>query len=210
MRVSENRYVQDLRRLNLAQQLIEHGVRTQWICAITGLTPNRVRNLVRSYRKPSARLRSRGLAPTNCQVFFQPSWRRDVGALAGLAMLFELVPETPVRSARQALPGVEWGEQLCRVFDLFGLLVGEPVASMDQFLLLVISLAEGRLRVGFCAECQATIVLDPLARRAPLCEACRHPRAAPSKGLGVAPETMPAKEVGGPFEAALPDQQTLF
>ena len=70
MRISEDRYSRDLRRINLAQRLIRHEVRTQWICAWTGLSDDRVRNLFRSYDKSSGRVqRHSGPSPTRIASF---------------------------------------------------------------------------------------------------------------------------------------------
>jgi hypothetical protein len=57
MRVSEDRYARDLRRIQLAHRLIRHEVRTYWICAFTQQTIDRVRNLLRSYEDDLAGLK---------------------------------------------------------------------------------------------------------------------------------------------------------
>jgi len=49
MRVSEDRYTRDLRRIQLAHRLIRHEVRTYWNRAFTRFTDGRIRNLLRSY-----------------------------------------------------------------------------------------------------------------------------------------------------------------
>lgn len=144
MRESKNRHVQDLRRLNLARQLIEHPVRSGSIYAITGLTPSQVPKLVHPCRKPSVRRCRRELAPTSCQMVFHQARARDAYARAGLSTLFGFVLETPVHGPRQPLPGVGLNERLCEVSDPFGLLIGKPASRVEQFLLLVISLAADR------------------------------------------------------------------
>lgn len=210
MRVSDNRYLRELRQLNLAERLIEHGARTHWICAITSLTPNAVRNLVRTYKGASAKVRSRGTGPTSCHVFFHYSRRREAGALAGLATLFGLLPERPVRNARKELPGIEWGERLCTVFELFGVVVPKPTVTMELFLLLVTALAEGRLKMGFCIHCQATIVVDPLAARQPVCDRSRSHREDQSRGPSAVPEAIPQFDVREGPAARGGGQQALF
>jgi len=50
MRVSEHRYSRDLRRIHLAQRMIGYEARTQWICAWSGLSACRVRNLFQSHQ----------------------------------------------------------------------------------------------------------------------------------------------------------------
>ena len=64
MRVSEDRYTRDLRRIQLAHRLIRHEVRTYWIRAFTRFTEGRIRNLLRSYGRASDGLhRYRGSPP---------------------------------------------------------------------------------------------------------------------------------------------------
>ena len=67
MRISEDRYTRDLRRLHLARRLIQYEVRTRWICACTGLSGNRVRNLFHSYQESLGSARRRR-GPSRRQV----------------------------------------------------------------------------------------------------------------------------------------------
>ena len=208
MRVSEDRYSRDLRRLELAHRLIEHEVRTQWICAMTGLTDERVRNLLHSYGVGSVQ-RHRGSPPTSCTVFFRMANHPEASALAALARLWNLVPETPIRNARKALPGLEWGEGLCEAFEFFSAAVTQSVLSVNQFVLLVFALAEGRLVVAHCAHCQASILIDPLAAQRLRCRMCE----APSQRVraGRCGQEAHAPEGGFAGDLGLTgDQQSLF
>src|SRR6185295_8553091 len=73
MRVTEDRYSRDLRRINLAQQLIRHEVRTAAIRLWTGLSGDRVRKLMRSYTATAGEgLRHRGPPPTSIAEFMRP------------------------------------------------------------------------------------------------------------------------------------------
>ncbi len=72
MRVSEDRYTKDLRRLNLARRLIQHEVRSHWICAWTSFTDERVRRLFRAYYRAEGIVRRpRGPSPTRVATFWR-------------------------------------------------------------------------------------------------------------------------------------------
>src|SRR5258708_20882065 len=106
MRVPEDRYTRDLRRINLAQRLIQHETRTQSICAWTGLSDERVRNLCRSYGGGSMALqRHRGPSPTRLATFLRsPTLRSEASAIGGLACVLGVIPPRPVPDPRKALP----------------------------------------------------------------------------------------------------------
>lgn len=179
MRVSESRYTRDLRRINLAQRMIQHEVRTYWICQWAGISDERVRNLVKSYDQSRAGVaRHRGPPPKVFTPLLRTSaMRAEASALAGLASALYLVPSSPVPNARKALPAVELGERLVYVYELYKFIVPAPKLTMDLFILLVVNLAEGKeLEVGRCKQCQAAVLLDRLASRPRLCEVCRPPR----------------------------------
>ena len=208
MRVSEDRYSQDLRRLALAHRLIQHEVRTQWICATTGLTDERVRNLLHSYGVGSVP-RHRGAPPTSCTVFFRMAKHPEASALGALARLWKLVPASPIRNARQGLPGLEWGERLCEAFEFFRALVPAGVLSVNQFILLTFALAEGRLVIAHCAQCQAAILIDPLAAKLLRCRVCEEAVAGGGRRRRRKAEHVPADGVVGDRMPA-GEQQSLF
>lgn len=176
MRVSESRYTRDLRRIQLAQRMIRHEVRTQWICAWAGISDERVRNLCRSYDERRAGVqRHRGPPPTAFRPFLRTSsMRTEASALAGLACALEVVPPEPHPNARKTLPSIERGERLCHTFELFRTAVPASRLTMDQLILLVLTLAEGKeLEVGLCSHCHAAVLFDRLGASRRVCERCR-------------------------------------
>lgn len=178
MRVSESRYTRDLRRINLAQRMIQHEVRTQWICAWAGISDERVRNLVKSYDQGRIGVaRHRGPAPKVFTPLLRTSaMRGEASALAGLACALNLIPSSPVLDARKSLPSVELGERLICTFELYKFIVPSAKLRMDHFILLVVSLAEGQeLEVGQCTHCQAAVLRDRLGNARSVCEMCRRP-----------------------------------
>ena len=207
MRVSEDRYSRDLRSLALGHRLIGHEVRTRWICAMTGLTDERVRNLLHSYGV-TALPRHRGAAPTSCAVFFRLALHPEASALAALARIWNLVPARPVRNARKVLPGLKWGESLCEAFEFFHAVVPRGMLTVDQFILLTLALAEGKLAVAHCAQCEAAILIDPLEVQLLRCRMCA--RSTPRRPRHWTPKVSESSEPLLAVDAGTGDQQSLF
>src|SRR6185437_619018 len=173
MRVSEDRYARDLRRIQLAHRLIRHEVRTYWIRALTRFTDGRIRNLLRSYGLVAEGVqRHRGSPPRLYTKFMAPAKHSEASALAGIALTRHLLPEEPVRNAWRTLPSLEFGENLCEAFELFRLMVPGATLNLDRFIILVMALAERHLTVGHCGQCRALILLDPLGAKRLLCNWC--------------------------------------
>lgn len=173
MRVSEDRYSRDLRRIQLAHRLIQHEVRTYWIRAFTRFTEGRIRNLLRSYGLVTDGVqRHRGSPPRLYTRFLTPTNHSEASALAGLAVTCHLVPEEPVRNAWRTLPTLEFGEHLCKVFELSRLAMPGGVLNLDRFILIVMALAERQLTVAHCTQCRARILLDPLGAQRRVCVSC--------------------------------------
>jgi len=173
MRVSEDRYSRDLRRIQLAHRLIRHEARTYWIRAFTRFTEGRIRNLLRSYGLVAEGVqRHRGSPPRLYTRFVAAANHTEASGFAGLACIRHLVPEEPVLNAWRALPSLEFGEAVCDAFELFRLIVPGATLNLDRMILLVMALAERQLTVGHCSHCRATILLDPLGAKRRRCVSC--------------------------------------
>ena len=211
MRVSEDRYTRDLRRIQLAHRLIRHEVRTYWIRAFTRFTEGRIRNLLRSYGLASGGLhRYRGSPPRLYSRLVVPKNHSEASALAGIAFLWHLVPEEPVTNAWRMLPSLEFGETLCDAFELFRLMIPGGTLNLDRFILLVMALAERQLTVGHCSHCRALILLDPLGAKRHICVHCeRDPSPVAPCSVDEAVEVLSddASETGGGRRGK---QQKLF
>jgi hypothetical protein len=213
MRISEDRYSRDLRRINLARRMIRHEVRTKWICMWTGLSGERVRNLFRSYEASTGGARRhRGPSPKRIVSFLRsPPLRAEVSAIGGLACTLQIVPREPIPNARRTLPSLDTGEWLCHVFELYRHIVPESRLTMDQLILLVITLAEGEdLEIGHCVNCHGALLLDRLGVSRRLCLNCKQdaPRAGLEDDLSAPSDDLP----GRPQDSEPPEsrQQKLF
>jgi hypothetical protein len=176
MRISEDRFSRDLRRINLAQRMIRHEVRTQWIILWTGFNERRVQRLFCSYEKARGLLvRPRGRMPRKITAFLRsPTLRAEASAAAGLAFAMHILPREPVRNAERELPSLERGERLCQVFELYRQLLPESRLTLDQLIHLVMALAEGtEIRIAHCTSCHAALLVDPFGSGRRQCAHCR-------------------------------------
>lgn len=124
--------------------------------------------------------------------------------LPGIVRVWRLIPPERVPKARETLPCVELGEQLCKAFELFRIIVPGCAMTMDRLILLTMALAERQLTLGHCRECNAAILLDPTDIARELCQWCERDRS-PRDSLAKLEESgaMPSDPPGGV-------QQSLF
>ena len=211
MRISNDRYSRDLRSIELARRMLRHKARTQIICAWTGLTAERARNLVRSRERLNGETdsrRQRGPSPSILAARLGSNLvRSEAGALAGLCRILDVLPAHPWKGARKTLPGIARGERLCDAFELFAHVVPQARLSLEELVLLVVTVAEGDSWIlDHCASCNATILHDQLSLKRRLCEHCE-PIEGVADGDLLAQEPHPAVERTSiePF-----GQQSLF
>jgi hypothetical protein len=179
MRVSNDRYSCDLRSFNLAIRMLSHEARTHTICMWTGLSAERVRNLSTLHRREGLHKgvrRHRGPSPTKLAgLLTSPSLRSEAAALAGVCRILKVIPEEPLANARTALPNVGRGERLCSALELFRGIVPHARLSLDQLVMLVVSLADAaEWSIDRCSRCSALVVVDRLGLARALCEDCQH------------------------------------
>jgi hypothetical protein len=215
MRISEDRYSRDLRRIHLAQRMIRHEARTQWIRAWTGLSGERVRNLFHSYEESlEGARRRRGPSPRRIASYLRsPGLRAEASAAGGLACVLGLVPESPMRSAKKTLPNLESGERLCDVYELYRQIVPEAKLTMDQLIILVIALAEQEdLEIAHCRICNGALLVDRLGASRRACLACR--QAAPQPAFDTAVQSTGVADASpedtDDTETSIAHQQSLF
>lgn len=169
MRVSNERYSRDLRSIDLAHRMLQHEARTQTVCDWTGLKGDRVRNLARNYHWDADRMamqRRRGPPPTQLSGLMRHRrMRSEVAAAAGLCRVLQVLPEEPTPRARRALPGLIRGERLLDAFELFRAAIPHTQLTLEQLILVVVTLAEGGTwAIDHCAQCHATILIDQLSK----------------------------------------------
>jgi len=177
MRISDDRYSRDRRRLDLALRFIHHEARTRTIRTWTGLTDDRIRKLYRSYvALGSSRkiTRHRGKSPGQPAYFTRsPAMRQEAAVLASVCYLLGVMPPMQLDDVPRQLPGMQRGEALCEAFETYCHLVPEPRISFEHAVFLILALARGEeLHATHCADCDGLVVVDPLAAGARRCLAC--------------------------------------
>ena len=178
MRLSDERYEKDLRKLALARRMVRYEARTGSIMEWTGLSNWRVRMLWRQetgHEDETAPLRHRGPMPTQLNLFYNsPSARSEAGALAAALRLHSVIPLETGAAALRRLASVDRGERLCDAFQGYLDLVPEPRYSLDHGILLLNALVLGdELSLAHCLGCQGVLVIDRFSRGAPRCVVCR-------------------------------------
>jgi hypothetical protein len=177
MRISDNRYSRDLRRYNLAWEMIGYEVRTGTIRAWTGLSGNRIRTLYQAYTQGHERSsppRHRGVSPFQLQYFTRSRRvRREATVFGAVCRLMHVLPAQPVANAAVVLPGVARGELLCLAFQAFREMVPQSDLTFERAALLFLALAEAEeLRLATCRNCHAALIIDRLDVPRAECSVC--------------------------------------
>lgn len=192
MRISNEHWACDMRSFHLATRMLLHDARTHSVCTWTGLSAERVHQLLIVQRRESGlkgARRYRGPCPTDLRALLSSASLRSEAAVAAYAcQLLDVIPAEPVANARATLPSVPRGERLCSALERFRTLVPHARLSLDQLILVVVTLAEGaEWTMNCCRRCSAVMLVDRLSVERTLCERCqqeahqRGPRAAKAR-----------------------------
>jgi len=191
MRISDDRYSRDRRRLDLALRFIQHEARTQTIRTWTGLTDDRIRKLYRSYLHQPGRTvpRPRGRSPQQTAFFIRsPRLRQETALLASLASLLGLLPPRRTPAATLAPPCASQGLALCEAYEAYRALVPSARISFEHMIFLITALLRGdELKLAGCAECGAVLVIERMTLREPRCQCCASGVPQPAQGAGYVP-----------------------
>jgi hypothetical protein len=148
------------RRTELARRLISHGVRTEIISKLTGLTRNRQATVRRRLMVPNkARLRGPTRSPLG--VFLaSPQAGAEGAALASLCSLFEIPIEINVPSMPKTV-SLAFGERLCETYEAYCACYPRTQVQLEELIALRSSLADGDfIRLGKCRNCKCLILVD--------------------------------------------------
>jgi hypothetical protein len=167
MRITEDRYSQHRRSLDLAWRLIRHEARTRTISRWTQLSGHRIRQLYNSYSsKQHTRVtRHRGMSPYRLEMILSSPRSRCEAALFGaICRSLQVLPTEQLSDPERVLPGVERGELLCEAFEWFRFDVPDAKLTIEHGLLLISELARGELiHLGACRTCRGVILVDCLS-----------------------------------------------
>jgi hypothetical protein len=210
MRITDERYRRDLRRLQIAWRMILLGARTPTIMQWTRLSKYNVRKLRNEYGGDAIpRERLRGKAPFRVEFFCKsPALRAETPALAGLLRHFGVLP--PVGEVDiDELPDLIRGERLCTALEEFRALCPSSEIDFERVVILIKELIRGELiRVTSCTMHRELVVHDCLVAREPTCAYCwraAHPGLAylRSSAPKIAIPSEPEPEVAGNRQQSL-------
>jgi hypothetical protein len=211
MRISDERYRRDLRRLQVAWQMILLGARTPTIMRWTRLSKYNVRKLRNEYGGDAVpRERLRGKAPFRIEFFCKSAaLRAETPALVGLLRHFRALP-APGEVTIEELPELSRAERLCIALEEFRAICPTSEIDFERVVILMKELVRGELiRVTTCSMHPELVVHDCLVAREPSCAYCwREMHAGFAYFKSRTPKTDVAREsepdmAGGP-------QQSLF
>lgn len=176
MRITEDRYDQHRRSLDLAWRLIGHEARTRTISRWTRLSGHRIRALYNSYssQQPKRAVRHRGMSPYKLEsILNSPKLRCEGAMLAAICRFLNVLPQAQLNDPERALPSIERGELLCQAYEWFRFDVPDSRLTFEHALLLVNELARGELvTLGCCRTCRGVILRDRLSTRRLQCVFC--------------------------------------
>ena len=156
----------ELRGFELARRLIVHGVRTETISKLTGLSRNRLATLRRRLGVPDDE-RHRGPPPRSLDVFLRTARGRTEGAaVAALFPLFKI--------AASRLPTyLDEGEQACDIYDAYLAYHPQSNVRFEELMLLKRSLSKGNLlELALCRVCKGLIMNNRYDRGRETCSHC--------------------------------------
>jgi hypothetical protein len=174
MRISDERYRRDLRRLQVAWRMILLGARTPTIMCWTRLSKYNVRKLRNGYGGDDVpRERLRGKAPYRVEFFFKSaSLRAETPALVGLLRHFHALPAMGEVTVGE-LPDLTRADRLCTALEEFRAICPTSEIDFERVVILMKELLRGELiRVTTCSMHPELVVHDCLVAREPSCAHC--------------------------------------
>jgi len=182
MRVSDDRYDQDIRKHNLASRMISLGARNHTIVRWTGLSQYRVQALAKRYHEALTNDHSRrGISPFQTAFFGQsPTLELESLILAFVCLELKVLSVDTIPDARAVLPELTRGERLLSAYRWYRRLIPNAQISLERTILLLIEFAEGRssLCLRRCKSCPGIMLVDLAGIAHSQCPYCRSPRTA--------------------------------
>ena len=167
-----------IRRYRLAWRLMAHQVRVGMISAMTSFSCHQLSTLRRRWGIAANR-HLRGRSPISLSRYVRPPHARSEGAvLAAFCRIYGVtLPRHLVNAPRKSQLTLELGERLCPTYEAFCACFPECTLDFERVVNLIVALAKDEL-IGLepCESCGATVLIDRLAGRKPVCESCEQER----------------------------------
>ena len=177
MRISEERYIRNRRRIDLAWRLLRHDARTSTISRLTGLSCRKIRSLVQSYAGRDRGLevkRPRGNPPYRVDLLLvSRRQRREASVFAGLCYAQSVFHTKMLREVEPSSPEIARGERICSSFESLKRRIPESTLTIEHALLVIAALASGdEVELGVCEGCNEFVLIDRLAGAQQRCIHC--------------------------------------
>lgn len=180
MNTSEERYVGERQRVDLAVRMIAHEARTGTIRGCTGLSEDRIRKLYSHYFRGGGDAtvrRRRGKTPRQPTFFLAaPTRQMEATTLAGLFLAAGLLAVFDRLRLGFASDNrsTGFGMRFCDVYESYLALHDPAAISFERAWNLLDALARNHeLGLARCEQCTAVHVHDLLAVGPPVCPCCR-------------------------------------
>jgi hypothetical protein len=157
---TEDVILRENRRAELARRLILHGVHTEFISLLTGLTRNRLATFRRRLMVAD-KTRRRGPIRSPLRVFLGSSRSRaEAAALSSLCSIFQ-IPIEPRVSSIPKIVSFDFGERLCETYEAYCACYPKTRVQLEELIVLRSSLAKGDLiRLGKCRSCRCLLLIN--------------------------------------------------
>lgn len=157
---AEDVILRENRRAELARRLILHGVRTEIVTRLTGLTRNRLATLRRRLMIPD-KTRLRGPSRSALSVFLtEPVARAEGAAISAVFSVFGI----PIEPGALAIPKniqLPFGELLCETYEAYCACCTRTQVELEEIIGLRGALAGGqRMRLSKCRGCKCLVITD--------------------------------------------------
>ena len=180
MRLTDNRYLAEKHKFELAIRMIGHEARTRTIRECTGLSDDRIRKVYNSYFKDGGNpeiKRRRGKSPRQITLFVKsPQHQLEATTLVQLFSISLLLRIDDNARAHQCWPrpDVEFGHRICRAFETYLLLHQNPALSFEwAWNLLHCICHNDELYLASCRFCRNHYVQDAYALNPRICPGCQ-------------------------------------
>jgi len=187
MRITDDRYDQHRRSLDLAWRMISHEARTHTISRWTQLSGHRIRALYKSYSSDSNNTvtRHRGMSPYQLDVILaSPRLKCEASILSAICKLLSVIPPGRLDDVERTLPSIERGELLCEAFEWFRTSVPNAKLNFEQGILVLNELAlHEQIELTYCRSCLGVLLMDRLSIDGPNCTFCSAGPAPHLKGV---------------------------
>jgi hypothetical protein len=179
VRVTDNRYVGEMSKFNLAVRMISHEARTGTIRACTGFSEDRIRKIFGTYFKQDGKStvkRHRGKSPTQIANFVNSALHQSEATI--LACLFLYcgllhLDKTQGEVMSRRLDPVGLGERMCDAFETYRSVHPAPALCFEKAWGLYNALARDKeLFFAHCDDCGGPYIQDRYALDYGQCPFC--------------------------------------